>query len=694
MNLSLLSLSSFVLLASLKATLLVALVLLLQRVAGTYLSAGARYLLWLTVVISLVTPIGFDTTLPAGLMDESAPEFLPLAQATDTSDAAVVTETRSAGVSTMPGEFVATFANARPAVSAVAPLDWLALLPYVWLGGVMMVCSAIAVSGYRFARLVRRATAAPDDIQRFLADCMRQTACKARVNVLHSTEVQVPMIAGLFRPVLLLPTGMEQQVSREQLRHVFIHELMHLQRGDIVSNWIVALVQALHWFNPVVWYAFFCMRQDRELACDAATLQHLAPNDRAAYGHTLLQLNATLPQTPVPTLALGILDASSHLQQRILMLVQPSRYKRLQTFVSALLFLPLAAVAFSQPAPRMAEPVSAVAGPAAVIAEPVVAAVEPASTIAEPVAPVAEPATRPTVPTQATVPPPAEAVVPAQTAPAVPTREVRSPEPTVANALLLAQLEATPVAAPFDAAAGTTDIAAAITAQAPAELDADLSAAIQQLAEHISAARSASMRFMEDLDSTATECAAKGDGIRATLSAACTKTRRALRTGGSVFRFGYQCFMLDTRQAALTAARQRETSTQQPVVDNLLRENEQNLAAFCNKETYGEQYPVFAALVPVEEYTQDYVLTERRRVARALPGNSVSRHGEINPGVMASSMFNDPSRPPAADYTQGGTCCSGNTQATYGTGFGPSDFGGGAAAPAGGGGEAQSAPAP
>ncbi len=667
--------ASFILLASLKATLLVALVLLIQRLARTLLSASARYCLWLTVIISLVTPIGFSAALPADWLSAlPAPAGASTSRRFDEVSAAPASTTQD----TLGSNAAAQPTYSLPARSMVAepaavtePTSVVLLLPYLWLAGVLVVLAAIAVSGYRFSRLVGRATTAPQDLQYFLQGCMRQTSCKVAVTVLHSTEVQVPMIAGLFRPVLLLPRGLEQQVTREQLRHVFIHELMHLQRGDIVSNWIVAFVQALHWFNPVVWFAFFCMRQDRELACDAATLKHLAPSDRAAYGHTLLQLNDTLPPTPVPALALGILDSPSDLQRRILMLVQSSRYKNLHSFIATLLFLPLAAVAFSQPAPREPEPAAA-AEPATMVAEPATTAIEPAP---------------PAAPT------PVESITPALVAPAEPTQpvvlEVRTFDAVTPNATLLAQTAATEVTDPFTVQAATSGLAAVAAAQEPAAaLDADLSADVQAFAELVSIAKEKGVRFIEELDEAAVACEARGEGLLSTLSGPCTKTRRALQRG-QIFQFGYQCFALASRQEDL-AIRLREAGQAEAAIDNLLRGNEQNLKAFCSKETYSSDYPAFAGLYADSE-SLEYYSPADARPRRIMAGDGT----RISSSVYDSSWgYFDENR----GQSSGGLDANNAPQSNGGGGFGYSPGAGGVSGgggdAAGGGAAAPSTPAP
>lgn len=92
------------------------------------------------------------------------------------------------------------------------------------------------------------------------------------------------------RPRLLIPYGIINKLSEEEKRYVFLHELAHLKRKDNLINWIMVLVQALHWFNPIVWYAFYKMREDCEVACDADVLSLLNPAEHKKYGETIINL--------------------------------------------------------------------------------------------------------------------------------------------------------------------------------------------------------------------------------------------------------------------------------------------------------------------------------------------------------------------------------------------------------------------
>src|SRR5690606_2319727 len=137
-----------------------------------------------------------------------------------------------------------------------------------------------------------------------------------------------PALFGFLRPRLLVPSEFLHPRHREQLRYMILHELAHYKRGDIPMNWIITFVQTLHWFNPVVWYAFYRMRADREVACDALALRYLTDDEAFAYGRTIISLYETNRPMPAVPGAVGILEDKRHLKRRITMIANFSKATR------------------------------------------------------------------------------------------------------------------------------------------------------------------------------------------------------------------------------------------------------------------------------------------------------------------------------------------------------------------------------
>ena len=77
---------------------------------------------------------------------------------------------------------------------------------------------------------------------------------------------------------------------------------------------------AVHWFNPVLWWARRRYAADRELTCDACVLSALERDERRAYGHALLdQYERSRSFAWSPGLA-GVLDGNTNIERRITMI--------------------------------------------------------------------------------------------------------------------------------------------------------------------------------------------------------------------------------------------------------------------------------------------------------------------------------------------------------------------------------------
>ncbi len=130
----------------------------------------------------------------------------------------------------------------------------------------------------------------------------------------------------------------------EELRYVFIHELAHLKQRDIYLGWLMALLQIVHWFNPLMWFAFGRMRADRELACDGLAISMMDADEPPKYGRTIVNLLENFSQVRyVPSVA-GILEDTCQIERRIKMIADYKKTSRSRWAGAMLLLAVLACV--------------------------------------------------------------------------------------------------------------------------------------------------------------------------------------------------------------------------------------------------------------------------------------------------------------------------------------------------------------
>ena len=121
-----------------------------------------------------------------------------------------------------------------------------------------------------------------------------------------------PGVFGIFRPVLLLPSGISNRLGNAQLEAVLTHELSHIRNRDNLIAAIHMLVEALFWFYPVVWLLGVKLVDERERACDEAVLQ--SGNEPQTYADGLLKVCEFYLESPLKCVS-GVIG--SDLKKRI-----------------------------------------------------------------------------------------------------------------------------------------------------------------------------------------------------------------------------------------------------------------------------------------------------------------------------------------------------------------------------------------
>lgn len=152
-----------------------------------------------------------------------------------------------------------------------------------------------------------------------------------------------PALVGLFPPRLLLPADFERRFTPAQQALILAHEQVHRQRHDNLWNLLASALAALHWWNPLAWWAVRRLQADQELACDAAVLR-AHPHARPDYTQALLAAH-DLHHLRAP---LASRWGSAHpLVERIAMLKPAHAPTRRQLTVLALTLLGTAGLAYA-----------------------------------------------------------------------------------------------------------------------------------------------------------------------------------------------------------------------------------------------------------------------------------------------------------------------------------------------------------
>jgi beta-lactamase regulating signal transducer with metallopeptidase domain len=316
MNTPLLSLFQAVITASWQATVLAALIGLLRFFLGSRLSPAWRHALWSLVLIRLIVPVFPESSYSIF----NAPRWF---QASPVEPTVTVTDPGPVPLSSLPVRIEASdpVAPLRPTSPR---LDLLTVAAAVWalVSGLLLLRLGAGHFWLR-RRLARHSRPVASHAVHALSETRVRLRTLQNPRLLETAAIDSPGLSGCIRPRLLLPAGLIERLSPGEIRHVFAHELAHLRRGDLWINLLALIAQCLHWFNPIAWLVFRQLRLERELACDALVLHGKSPEERQAYGATLLKLLDRLQPRPFPAVV-GIVEEKQSAASRLRQITDPA----------------------------------------------------------------------------------------------------------------------------------------------------------------------------------------------------------------------------------------------------------------------------------------------------------------------------------------------------------------------------------
>jgi bla regulator protein BlaR1 len=268
-----------------QSTMVAAIALLLALILRRN-RASLRYWIWLAASLKFLLP--FSLLIYVG-------HALRPAQASPSAEMLLFTGALD--------QLAQPFSQLRPspphAATVISQLrEW---LPYallaLWVAGSILILLYWWRRRHRIARALR--TASPSSIA-------------AEIPVLCTKTLLEPGVFGIFRPILLLPTGISERLTSAQLRAIVAHEMGHVRRRDNLTSALHMLVEALFWFHPLVWWMGARLVDERERACDEHVLA--LGSDPQVYAESILKVCNFYLESPLPCAA-GV--TGSHLKKRI-----------------------------------------------------------------------------------------------------------------------------------------------------------------------------------------------------------------------------------------------------------------------------------------------------------------------------------------------------------------------------------------
>lgn len=186
----------------------------------------------------------------------------------------------------------------------------------VWLIPALFLFIRKITASRSFRKAIASAGTAVSDVRilQLFGDCLEACGVKKQVELYQIPQLATPVMAGMLRPCIAIPDG---SFSDKDLSFIFLHELTHYKRYDLVYKWLIQAVVCVHWFNPAVYFLEKEVNSACELACDESVIRFLPKEGKKAYGDTLLLCSKTayLKKSSVPSLTLT--EGAQQLKERL-----------------------------------------------------------------------------------------------------------------------------------------------------------------------------------------------------------------------------------------------------------------------------------------------------------------------------------------------------------------------------------------
>lgn len=208
----------------------------------------------------------------------------------------------------------------------------------VWILGMIVMLMATLYSNLRIGKIKKSLQAVENiELLTLFNKCKEELHFHKKVVLGYSSLIKSPITFGLIHPYIVIPKDISR-LSTDDIKCVFLHELYHCKRRDMLVNYFICLFRAVYWFNPLVLYFLKEVKTEMEISCDNAVLKTLDKELHLKYGEVILKFASLSQRTSSLFAASEISSSYKQVKRRIVTIVNFQVESHLLRMKSALVF--------------------------------------------------------------------------------------------------------------------------------------------------------------------------------------------------------------------------------------------------------------------------------------------------------------------------------------------------------------------
>ena len=254
-----------------------ALLLCLKPITAKKFPAKWQYYVWVAVLLSMIIPT-------YKLIPTREVQKIPLIPQNEIIEQGTPQELGEAPQTVILDETPIEYREVN--ITQNYRIKLLDLFAYIWFVG-MCIYLIVVISSYIVYITRKHKKAIMITENSALNEVKKELKVKRKIKIRMSPDIQSPMLVGVLFPVIYIPC---REISDENMRMVFLHELTHYKRRDLIIKWLSLFVNAVHWFNPLAYLLCANVSEACEVSCDMEVTKNMSDAEQKIYMKTILDL--------------------------------------------------------------------------------------------------------------------------------------------------------------------------------------------------------------------------------------------------------------------------------------------------------------------------------------------------------------------------------------------------------------------
>lgn len=339
---------------SFNASILTLIIILVKKIFNKALTPKCHYYIWLLILVRLLVPFYIESPTSIYNLFSSTAEKINLPQSVvqninHPNNSANKSKVSLNNMTVTSNNFNTQKQTSNSFYSNVIKTknydSAMKFMSYIWLIGMaIMLIYTIYINTVFVIRLKHYEKSKNIRITSILKSCKNIMHIRRNIAILTTNRLRTPSLYGFLKVQILISEAYMENLSDDEIKYIFLHELSHYKRKDILINWIIVVLQIIHFFNPIIWYAFYKMHEDCEISCDATALKYVKEDHYQDYGRTIIKLLRLFSESNFIPVTAGISKNKSSYKRRIIMISNFKKNCHIKTIISLTL---IAAVAIT-----------------------------------------------------------------------------------------------------------------------------------------------------------------------------------------------------------------------------------------------------------------------------------------------------------------------------------------------------------